>query len=507
MRFRLGKPYQWSLLAFLTTVAYWPLTLNKRDLLYSSPEQIEHCQENLYCRHNLLLFPIQLVAEHGDTWSYIYPIEYLFKQGVYWDDYRTPGYGAPYALFRLLTRSPEVSLWLLALFQLIVWSIAVGLTLYELQKRGIPAIWILGLNFLLCFSPVAYHTRLLGTESLTTALTLLGAVFLLRKKFFLSGLAFTWVFFLRPANGIYIPLVGVWIIYTERKLLTRGLIYFSLPFIILEGAWVYRNLAFHGDFRPFFGSKSLNYPFLLARSDIYILRYAYAIGEGEISKRSEHGNIHNILTCHSFTPASLQMIREAVPSWAFGEGCTPESLQKASVLGCYLAHSATYSIDPPETLYHGKVYKDLEYVVTHFAPNADDCEKELQMIQILDRCTACAERNSKSLKVWAEKWLRMLKEIAYRPGFSDQIMDKKRLFVKKVYYNIYFLVSLFAIFAAVFMIFKDRNGALLGILYLAPIVTHLALGYFERRYLDILFPTGVFCIGLFMVWWRRRGAT
>ncbi|MEN3040818.1 MAG: hypothetical protein ABDH66_04685 [Bacteroidia bacterium] len=502
MRFPLNRPSHWILLALLSTIAYWPITLNKRDFLYRDPELLQHCQQNPYCRHNLLFFPIQLVAEHGDTWSYIYPIEYLFKQGVYWDDYRTPGYGAPYAVFRLITGSPEVSLWLLALLQVILWAASIGLMLFYLQRRGVPTAWLIGLNFLLCFSPLAYHTRILGTETLTAALTILGTLLLFQRQFFLAGIAFTWVFFLRPLNGIYVPLIGVWIIYTERKLLSKSLAYFALPFILLEGAWIGRNFLFHGDFRPFFGSKSLNYPFLLARSDIYVLRYAYAIGEGEISKRSEAGNIHNILTCHSFTPASLEGIRQAVPAWAFGEGCTPESLQKAAVLGCELAHSITYSIDPPESLYYGKVYKNLEYVVMHFAPTPEDCEKELKMVQLLDRCIKCAKKNSGSIDIWVQKWLKMLGSIAYRPGFSDKIMNPKRLLVKKVYYYIYFLATLAAILSAVFMLFQSREGRLVAVLYLAPILAHLVLGYLERRYVDLLFSVGGLEIGLFLAWLR-----
>ncbi|MCS7189879.1 MAG: hypothetical protein RMJ66_08485 [Bacteroidia bacterium] len=494
---------RWSALVFLFTLAYWPLTLNKRDLLYKIPGGVEECKQNPYCRHNLIFFPIQLVIEHGDTWGYIYPIDYLFSQGIYWDDYRMPGYGVPYAFFRWITGSREAALWLLALFQLSIWAVAIGWMLYELSLRGMPKWALIGINFLLSFSPIAYYTRLFGTESLTAALSLMGVFLLWKRRFLLAGLVLTWIFFMRPVSGIYILPASVWIIYTEKKFLSKSLLYFLSPFVLLEGSWILRNYKLYGDFRPFFGSNTLMYPFVYSRVDYPIISYASLLGEGDVSKRSEMGSIYNVLYCHSFSPPSIAVLKQVVPEWAFCSACPPESLQKAAMLGCELAHSAAYSIDPPESLYYGRAYKDLLYFVTHISPTPEDCWREAEMMRILGKCIRCAVHNGNKIEARLYKIKKMITQTAYKPSYSERIMGSIRAKVKRVYYLAYYVIQMLSIVASLVLLFSTPGNVLASTFNLLPIVTYLSLGLLERRYLDILFPVSSLCMNIFLLQLRE----
>lgn len=174
---------KWSLWAGIVTLLYLPLTFNEQDLLYRSPISKNKCSADEYCRANLMVFPIRLIAPGPDIWSYLGPIDYFFSQGRYWEDFRMPGYGVIYGLFRLATGSRELAIWLIFLTQFVIWSLAVGLLAQELSNQGIRDIFVLASLALVCFSPISYYVRVIGSESLTASLSILSIIYLLHRKY------------------------------------------------------------------------------------------------------------------------------------------------------------------------------------------------------------------------------------------------------------------------------------------------------------------------------------
>lgn len=72
-------------------------------------------------------------SDDGDAASYIEPIENLLLKGEYYDDYRMPGYGWLYFIFRLFANQ-SISLNLLIIFQVILSAVSVYVLALTGQK-------------------------------------------------------------------------------------------------------------------------------------------------------------------------------------------------------------------------------------------------------------------------------------------------------------------------------------------------------------------------------------
>ena len=207
----------------------------------------------------------------GDTYSYITPVENLISNGMYSPDFRMPGYGALYFLFRLLTFSAG-ALNLLALTQLFLGALSVyflALIARDIFERE-DLFYMIFYGYLLSTYTSIFDIVIL-TESLAVS-TLIFAVFCFVRGvdknnnalLFLSGCFLTWCIFLRP---FHLPLIGLFIIvllllilrsadYSRIKA-AKAIIIFLLPFLLIDGAWVARNYKFYGRIIPL--QKSTNY--------------------------------------------------------------------------------------------------------------------------------------------------------------------------------------------------------------------------------------------------------
>jgi hypothetical protein len=199
-------------------------------------------------------------ASQGDEPSYFVPIDNLLKHGNYSPDYRMPGYGIVYLLFRLLFLQPGACNALI-LFQYILASLSVyylslvARNLFENDTMFYLTFYL----FLIC--PVSnFYDAYTCTESLCGSMLIFSVYFFSKyfqkqeeKYCFISGLLFTWVMFLRPVFGGLIAACCFIFLLNRNvgfKIKLKHLLIFLMPFIICEGTWAIRNYVFHKKFIP-----------------------------------------------------------------------------------------------------------------------------------------------------------------------------------------------------------------------------------------------------------------
>ncbi len=207
----------------------------------------------------------------GDAKTYIEPIENLLKKNSYEDDYRMPGYGWIYYLYRLFFNK-GLSLNILVITQLILSSISV----YALSLLSIAVFkktiyfYLTFLAYLISIYVSLYDYQLL-TESFGASSLVFTCYFLVRRNgnpiinLLLSGLFITWSFFLKPITAPLLLIFSVYILlrnknslFNLKKYNWNHLIIFLLPLIVMDGLWSIRNYNKYEKFIPI--TKTTYYP-------------------------------------------------------------------------------------------------------------------------------------------------------------------------------------------------------------------------------------------------------
>lgn len=207
-------------------------------------------------------------ADGGDTYSYIEPIENLLKNGEYYDDYRMPGYGWLYYIFRLFFSNNQ-SLNFLAITQIIFSGISTyALGLIAKQLFGSKNYFIAGYALYVASTFVSLYDLFLGTESFCVSTTVISFYYLLSDKknnYFLAGLFITWSIFLRPIMAPLLIVFGLFIFFKDIKNIQSRWVFilkkctlFALPFILIDGLWINHNLKKHHVFVPL--TRTVFYP-------------------------------------------------------------------------------------------------------------------------------------------------------------------------------------------------------------------------------------------------------
>jgi len=199
-------------------------------------------------------------ATMGDDSSYIVPIDNLLKHGAYSPDYRMPGYGAVYLLFRLFLQ-PAGACNLLLILQLILASASVyylALTAKCIFKKDSVFYAVFYLFLFSSFSN--FFDAYIGSESLCTSLLIFSVYFFTKfyqdkkeKYMFFAGLFASWAIFTRPVFIGLLAICGLLLLFqksTNFKTKTKSIFLFLIVFIICEGSWIYRNYKTHKEFLP-----------------------------------------------------------------------------------------------------------------------------------------------------------------------------------------------------------------------------------------------------------------
>jgi hypothetical protein len=185
----------------------------------------------------------------NDTHGYLDPIDHYLDEGSYDPHYRMPGYGFWYSL--LLIVFPKVwALNFLILFQAICSGIGVYLlSVLGAKVTGSKAVFLISYVLLLGTTYTSWYDHYLMSESLTISFLIFSVYFFIRAwenpsvwNLIFSGLIFANLIFIRP---VFLPIGGVFIFlvfwrfhYSIPKIL-RFCILFFIPFLILDGIWIY----------------------------------------------------------------------------------------------------------------------------------------------------------------------------------------------------------------------------------------------------------------------------
>ncbi len=225
-------------------------------------------------------------SENGDTPGYFEPVDSYLTGNAYRPDFRMPGYGLPYLLFRWYTTPQGAGTALLFLQCLLgAGSVLVLARCIGLLGASRRAQDLTCLAFAL-FGRIAVYDVHWFTESLCISAMIFGVHGWLAglrgghwSVFLWAGAWMAWAVFLRPVQALWITLlaIGVVLLFTtdlRRKAAMVAL--FLLPVLLADGSWIRRNWIMHREFAPL--SRGVVMP-ELAGSQMYpMMRFMQAIG-------------------------------------------------------------------------------------------------------------------------------------------------------------------------------------------------------------------------------------
>jgi len=199
-----------------------------------------------------------LSVDIGDTPSYLDPVEALLRGEGFTPDYRMPGVAAPYYLFRQLMDSGSsrdayvVLQWLLSSVSVVILAHLAWLV------TGRRRVFVLVYLVFLASTFTSLYVPAIGSDSLAVS-SLIIHVFLLNRavrykgKAHLLGAGFflTWAIFTKPVLAPLLLLaVALLFFRTGRAKSWTYVLWFLVPFIVIDGAWTYRNYNVNGGFHP-----------------------------------------------------------------------------------------------------------------------------------------------------------------------------------------------------------------------------------------------------------------
>ncbi|MEN2993531.1 MAG: hypothetical protein ABDH91_08280 [Bacteroidia bacterium] len=232
-----------------------------------------------------------LVCDESDSSSYIYPWINWLNHGVYWEDCRTPVYGAPYFFLYLL--SPHMAPFGIYVLQVLglailyaslmtllpyapAWGVGLLAILYaSLMTYPGERLGIIGRIILVAFLAILpltfYYTRILLTESLTATLVGLGTLALQSERHFLAGLCITTAGMMKPVYFILLPIHAGYLLLIPRtfsvEVRFRQAALYGMSLLFTVAPWTLRNWIWYGELRPAHGSGT-THSFVIFSDDL-----------------------------------------------------------------------------------------------------------------------------------------------------------------------------------------------------------------------------------------------
>ena len=225
-------------------------------------------------------------AETGDTPGYFEPIDSFLTGHAYRPDYRMPGYGLPYLLFRLKTTEQGAGSAIILLQALL--SVASVVVLSRCVKLlGAPRWTQYGTCVVYAgFARVVVYDAYWFTESFCTSAMIFGTHGWLahrrtgsRAALLWGGAWLAWAVFLRPVQLMWmLPLALALLVNAEARWKDRALAFllFLLPFALADGWWIRRNAIMHHEFAPL--SRGVVMPELVSSPMYPLMRFLQATG-------------------------------------------------------------------------------------------------------------------------------------------------------------------------------------------------------------------------------------
>ena len=194
----------------------------------------------------------------GDTESYLAPVENLIDHGSYKPDYRMPGVGFPYWLFRQVL-GEEASRDALAILQWLLSGLSVYLlALITLRWTGsVRTAMVVYVLFLLS-AYSSWFDPAISSDSLSVTVLII-QVFVMQLALdrrlnwlvMAAGLLMAWLVFLRPVSAALVLPAGYLVyLHWPGKRAVRTALLFLVPFTVLDGAWTVRNHLVNDEYNP-----------------------------------------------------------------------------------------------------------------------------------------------------------------------------------------------------------------------------------------------------------------
>lgn len=207
----------------------------------------------------------EFILKHPDYNYYLQPVDRFFEEGTYYYIEgqcfagRMPGYWGPYGLFRSVLPQ-KAALYALIGLQIFLSGLAVfviALLSKRIFKNDGVFIWTYLLFLFSSFTSVFDFQSI--AESLSVPTFIFSLFYFIKywqddpkkaKNLLLSGFFITWTIFLRPYAGVFLLILGLFVLWKEGfkiKNLVTSMLFFALPFVVIEGAWIIRNYKSCGD--------------------------------------------------------------------------------------------------------------------------------------------------------------------------------------------------------------------------------------------------------------------
>ncbi len=282
----------------------------------------------------------------GDSVSYLDPIESLLAGRGYDPDFRMPGYGAVYLLFRLFF-SPQGAGSAMVITQALTDGCSVVLlAITAFRLSGSVRVFRCVFWLYLIGATVSVFNIVLVAETFTTGAIVL-SVFLMvshaerggRWRLLAAGIALCWAIFMKPVYLVLLPfLIGQLFLahVSMRSRMVRALL-FCVPFLVIDGAWTLRNARAHDRFIPL--TDGAIYPGIVNSPRYPVMRFVQAFGGSFVSwdpkaevrwfgadggvRPGEHVELPTDLTATTFNRDSLEQVSRDMRRWLTDTSAQP----------------------------------------------------------------------------------------------------------------------------------------------------------------------------------------
>lgn len=229
--------------------------------------------------------PCTLYQVITDTPGYFDPIENVINGGSYSPDYRMPGVGAPYWVFRQFL-SQTASYDAMVVLQWFLSGLSVLLlSLLALRLTGSHRAALATYVLFLLSTYTSWYDTALSSDSLAASAIVIQVYLFQRaldkrdvRLLLLCGAFLAWIIFLRPVSSLLLfPAVALLVFHWGRARAIRGVVIFLIPFALFETAWVIRNWRANHEFNPLTNQGTM--PDAISKNHLgYMMRFLQGYG-------------------------------------------------------------------------------------------------------------------------------------------------------------------------------------------------------------------------------------
>ncbi|MCS7188469.1 MAG: hypothetical protein RMJ66_01475 [Bacteroidia bacterium] len=252
-----------------------------------------------------------MVEAYDPQYEYIGPVLYLLKQGVYWTDYRMPGFAAIYVILYGVTQNEYYANVLFTILSLLAIIAAMILSMTYVMNKTKSYLYVSLIGFAWATNPVLHRWFSIGTEGMAISCIILSIIALARERYLLAGTLLTLSIFLRPISGVLLVPIGLhlWKVtgypppWQFSK--NRAIILTFLPFLITESAWIIRNYLRYKDFRPLSGTGTMQNETMYGTPEVKSISLLIRMGmstDNTLSQLFEHGKVIDSASFMFFVP-------------------------------------------------------------------------------------------------------------------------------------------------------------------------------------------------------------